>query len=740
MVRFFELLGENSRRSRIPLLMCFSTRHYPRITVTKKVELILEDESGHSDGISQYIDRELQIGKGQVADRVRKEILERSSGVFLWVVLVVRIMNKTYDYGQIYALEAKLKEIPDGLHALFESILTRDDQNMEILKLCISWLLFAKRPLTREEFYYAILSGIHPELLKPWDPQDVTEENMESFMLSSSKGLAELTTSQMPTVQFIHESVRDFLLSESSMQYLWRNKSGDFQASAHERLKKSCENYIRSKCLEPLGGLVLVGSYIPDDIRTLSHYLRLVEKETGRQYQAVLAAAERFPFLKYTIQNILFHADSAAVQGISQSAFLKAFEVSRWVYLKNLLAIEEDRLHEPLLSKSPKSNTLRLIPPHTSLLYIIAMENLPALISALFRIDTSLDRLDNLRPSPILAALDRANFAALKAILRPTPDIVGDYPANEPARLTYDTDIVQLIYRYGDFLAHHAWRWGRSTKSLLWFLLEEGEEAPALAFLRSGRFDLEGKRPDKFWCSPLSYSAERGYENLVRFLISTHKVDMDSKDYNGRTALSKAATYGQEVIVELLLNTENVEINSRDNIGHTALSLAVQQKHEHVVELLLNVYGIDIDSLDNLGRTPFSYAAEFGLHGIAKLLLNTRSVNIESQDYLGRTPLSYAAANGHYHLVEALLDSQYVRVADLDREWRTPLTRAIENKHYQVVELFLLSSKIDVHSRDACGGTTSVFQLAKGDIVLTRLLLKLCGYRVCLTLASFIGH
>jgi hypothetical protein len=68
---------------------------------------------------------------------VRTEILEKASGIFLWVVLVVQILNKEYDGGRIHALRKRLWEIPTKLNELFKDILTRDNQNMEDLFLCI---------------------------------------------------------------------------------------------------------------------------------------------------------------------------------------------------------------------------------------------------------------------------------------------------------------------------------------------------------------------------------------------------------------------------------------------------------------------------------------------------------------------------------------------------------------------------------------------------------------------------
>jgi hypothetical protein len=48
-----------------------------------------------------------------------------------------------------------------------------------------------------------------------------------------SKGLAEITKSKQPTVQFIHESVRDYLVTADLME-----------GPSHERLKRYCTAYL----------------------------------------------------------------------------------------------------------------------------------------------------------------------------------------------------------------------------------------------------------------------------------------------------------------------------------------------------------------------------------------------------------------------------------------------------------------------------------------------------------------
>jgi len=74
---------------------------------------------------------------------------------------------------------------------------------------------------------------------------------------------------------------------------------------------------------------------------------------------------------------------------------------------------------------------------------------------------------------------------------------------------------------------------------------------------------------------------------VVKLLLETGKVDVDSQGKDGRTPLSWAAAGGHEVVVKLLLETGKVDVDSKGTeYGQTPLSRAAEQGHEAVVKLL----------------------------------------------------------------------------------------------------------------------------------------------------------
>lgn len=164
MVDFFVGLDEVAASSDIRFRVCFSSRHYPHITIDKSIELLLQDQEGHQRDIAKYLRTKLRGGQSKVLEQTWHDDLEKSSGIFLWVVLVLPMLNnQDYDRGRVLSLRKRLKEIPKGLHELFEDMLARDNDDIQTVILYVQCILFAKRSIRREELYYLILSGTEPD-------------------------------------------------------------------------------------------------------------------------------------------------------------------------------------------------------------------------------------------------------------------------------------------------------------------------------------------------------------------------------------------------------------------------------------------------------------------------------------------------------------------------------------------------------------------------------------------------
>ncbi|KAK0728285.1 hypothetical protein B0T26DRAFT_848594, partial [Lasiosphaeria miniovina] len=435
MLSFFEHVGEMAVQAEIRFQVLFSSRYYPHISIAKGLEFALERQEEHVKDIIDYLDSELNIGHSKHAETIRHDLREKAAGVFMWVVLVVEILNKEYDGGRIHALQKRLRDIPRDLHELFREILTRDQHNKGELLLCIQWVLFARQPLKPEELYFAVLSGIEPGALFEWDPEEITEITVKKFILNSSKGLAEITKSKPPTVQFIHESVRDFLLKGDGLKGIWPEFK-DFRGESHERLKQCCLAQINAKAITSLN---------------LTNPLPKATSQEAVELRR--SAARKFPFLEYTVRNVLFHADVAAGSGINQNEFLRDFQLPVWIDFDNLFEKHNIRRHTS----------------NASLLYILAEHNIGNLITSYPSNLTYFEVGEERYGPPFFAAVATNSDEAVRALLMAQLGI--QLPASLLHRTleSYCEDKDKWIKLGRDFIFH-------PRRGILSYIVEQGDE------------------------------------------------------------------------------------------------------------------------------------------------------------------------------------------------------------------------------------------------------------------------
>ncbi|KAF4946805.1 hypothetical protein FSARC_14115 [Fusarium sarcochroum] len=680
MVNFFESLGESTVRSDTDMRVFFASRYYPQITIQKKVEIRLDDQEEHSRDIERYIQKELKTGNDTASREIREEVKNRASGVFLWAVLVIQILNKAAARG--FSLKARLQEIPDDLSEIFEGILTRDFENMKIMRLCVQWTLFAKTPLKREELYFAILSGLDRAEAESLMPERISTEVMDAFILSCSKGLTQIVGG---TVQFIHETVRDFLLHGNGMQHIQESPIQSFQGSSHEALKQCCLNQISSTID------ILMERHPPvdlEDIDTLREIYGSMIEWGQKRYRDLHNEQPTFylsyRFTEYALSHVLSHANFAEAGGVSQASFLQSFRVLTWTYLRRVILYEG------------KSDLLDL-----NLLYILATRDLGSLVEAILRVDPDFDIEGESHCSPLRTALRKGHYDALTGLL------ASNHSEFSAMRRPNSSEIGHLSRAYRYF--QHK---DESTTPLLQFFFRWGEETDVLTLLRSGKFSLNGNISQEVGCSPLSMAAERGYNKVVKFLLARQEVDPNLQDCLRFTPVSKAAREGRVETARLFVRDMRVDVNLKCLCGRSPLSYAAEKGHQDVVELLLVRQDVEVNSRDDKGRTPLFYAAAYGCQGIVTLLMEAPNADIISKDNNCHTALAYAVRNGHEGIVRQLLDSEEVEINCYDVESeQTALYFAMKYQYTSIENLLREYPGIDV----AIGDQASVYADFEGN-------------------------
>jgi hypothetical protein len=153
-------------------------------------------------------------------------------------------------------IEAMINSIRPELDELYSNLLQRMDDKPASLRL-MQWICFATRPLSMDELRWATVVDMdcpHKSLQQCQDDDDLAPDNdtMERRLQTSSCGLAEtVVSSNIPVVQFIHQSVKDFfvekglaLLANSLPPTETHASETDAVGIAQYRLSRTCVHYL----------------------------------------------------------------------------------------------------------------------------------------------------------------------------------------------------------------------------------------------------------------------------------------------------------------------------------------------------------------------------------------------------------------------------------------------------------------------------------------------------------------
>ncbi|KFZ00971.1 hypothetical protein V501_10314 [Pseudogymnoascus sp. VKM F-4519 (FW-2642)] len=727
--------------------------------------LVLESEQDHKNDIILYIDTHLKIGTTTQAEDIKAEILEKSSNIFLWVALVIPILNKEFDRGRIKALKKRLGEIPAGLHELFLDILTRDYKNIDELLVCIQAILFAARPFRPDELRIAVESGNEDDPPDgPCDPAQMTADNLRRFVLDASKGLAEITKSKEPTVQFIHESVRDFLLNDGGLKKLLPTAK-NFEGQGHDTLKRICSL----------------------QLSLYTARLALFAERVSVRGENPLSPdwAQEYPLLQYAVDHIYFHANWAQKQGLDQTVFLETFNTRAWVRARNvshktLLPSETSHSRHHLLYFLGEYGCADLIGIHLERHRHFEICGVPGsflypIVAALYgghssaaRAFVNLPQLHDETSANLAQTKSRRSFTMKKEgfnkkrhvisflcefsdvdILRIVLESSHARAMNDPITvgqcLQYASseEIVDVLIEFGaaSFDLTKSFSHDKPPN-----LLNDSEE-PTLSKFPHLELVLKKYSPlinqAGFWGysdSLLSYAAERGFEHISKLCIK------DTYGYNIPNALRCAVrgrinhssrlvvigilldagvdlratqnpsmdglifdammqTHNEEVVA-LLLSTSSLDLEVKRE-GLTPLLWAIKKSRKTFVKMLLGA-GSDPMARTTDGTTPLTLAVKLSDLSSFRCILSNPKCEIDARDNTGRTALYWCAAVADRTSIA--MASDLIRLESVDPNSRddssqTVLMRAVRSENHELVEALLNSPTIDLNLESSRGST-----------------------------------
>ncbi len=346
-IQFFEQLANTAVQEKTKFNICLSSRYWPQFTIRHCFRTRVELEN-HGD-IASYIRQHIETIKDDLNDDSRFSMLEaklkdKAKGTFLWVVLVLQELLNAHENGATLGeIDKILQRVPSDLESFYQHQMknTKPDDRRQMLSM-LQCVFYSLRPLSPTEFRYLLAFG-HENFssYSEWEQSNeyiMSDAQMERRIREKSKGLIEMA--KLPTgyskfkplfwpktiVQFIHQSVRDFL-SENGFEPLCGQETPNDAASGHDFMKIACFNYLSIADLKEVP--ILDFRFYSDD----------------RVKRKMRTLPEDHPLLEYAADHLFPHAALAEKHGIQQNRLRSHVSdnsqgfFERWKYLKDHISI-----------------------------------------------------------------------------------------------------------------------------------------------------------------------------------------------------------------------------------------------------------------------------------------------------------------------------------------------------------------------------------------------------------------
>lgn len=569
--------------SQIRLKVFLTSRHYPHLSVEHGAVIVLDTEPGHIEDIKGYISRYLRLNNKDLVYSIGDDILRRSAGVFLWAVLVVQILKREDARGKIYSFQslgAYLDRLPVGLEEIFNELLARTDTDHWQFLCCIRLILFSRVPLSLDEFYWAMnAEHMAVEHMQAWFEMEIDLDVMGRFLIDCCMGLAEVTVTYH--VQFVHEVVREYLVSDACLKRFNFDASTTFIGSSHEYLKRKCWNYLQ-----------LCRSI------SISDEIGKTERLTLEENRARSIASMDIPFLGYAVQHVLWHSDKAAHFGLDQVLFLNELDPCTLI---------------PMKAACGTGHTRR-----ASLLYVLVVDGLFDLIKILCCFLPSIDMIGEEYGSPLSAAIQLHRRDIVHVLTSSATLILWEYvseglvslPDGDPHRSLVDTimEIGGWRLRLEEVIL--AWAAKYSTAALIshWLSREAsltGFPTILSDFMNALRSERRFENPEYVRSIAqnltipdcimiLKDACSTGNERLVRYLAE-HCPEACERALRGlgNRPLMDSARNNYARLLRFVLSLQSLATSSRNALYRELLQAAQENHAEDVIQYLQET-GVDL--------------------------------------------------------------------------------------------------------------------------------------------------
>eukprot|EP00439_Symbiodinium_sp_Y106_P059356 s166_g8.t1 len=151
---------------------------------------------------------------------------------------------------------------------------------------------------------------------------------------------------------------------------------------------------------------------------------------------------------------------------------------------------------------------------------------------------------------------------------------------------------------------------------------------------------------DKRQWTALFYAAERGKQEVVKFLLRKHATPQQTTS-EGISALMIAAVRGNTMAAKQLIRRQ-ADLNGVEKNGNTALMLALAAAQQDLVAWLLQE-DVDVDISNDLEETAYDIAAEQGFNSLKNTIVMISRIREEARRKAALAAAAAEAAKRFFH-------------------------------------------------------------------------------------------
>ncbi|KAH7327752.1 hypothetical protein B0I35DRAFT_640 [Stachybotrys elegans] len=512
-------------------------------------------------------------------DLVTRVVNEKADGMFRLAACLLDLVWRKGSWDQV---ERALNGLPSGLLEVYDRIFQDiDDQGqLETASILLRWLLYAERPLSLGELTEVTMIDAQGASFDIGNRAE--DDSYVSLTLSSF-----VSISQDKLVQFAHQTVQEYLVSDKAQNGLFSHK-----AECHAWIARCCLTYMqfcahrKGDCLQALGNRLPLFEYVSNN--WYRHAWTAIGKGEAPVEQAFSSsAADCLRDCSLPVAD-----DDPERKNAWELLYQWAAAMKSWL---DQIACTQDA-------------------PHFSTLIDVACWGYERCKRALFTDLSPTDTISKNHNIFINIALNIALVGRYDDIIQIAFDGDLKWGWNETSWWAAEWD--SLV---GSQVLQH-----ESHKAIIQVLLDYGVKVDSTSFYNG-------------WTA-LHTAAFQGDEKVMRVLLS-YGAKTSVRDRSGRTALHVASLRGHDAIVQLWLN-EGLSFSGEDKIGWTALDRVL---HKATIELVvqhssafLTVHGnsTGLESIQTLldaeddGRMVIPQVLQSNNNTIARtisLLLNART-------------------------------------------------------------------------------------------------------------------